>query len=132
MTVRRLTGSGGTLRVFVGIASLLALSLPILAAPPSAADVGTAAGGTRCESLTELSVPDTEITAGELVPAGDYVDATGRVHRDLPEFCRVAARRSVSRTARTARSTAATATIRGTVTTTSSCWNAAPARAWGA
>lgn len=77
--------------MFVGIASLLALSLQIFGAPPSSADVHTDAGGTRCENLTELSVPDTEITAAELVPAGDYTDATGRVHRDLPEFCRVAA-----------------------------------------
>ncbi|MER7606127.1 tannase/feruloyl esterase family alpha/beta hydrolase [Nocardioides sp. NPDC127503] len=89
MTVRRPGSSGGTLRVLVGIASLFALSLQIVGAAPSAAD--TDAGSARCEELTELSVPDTEITASELVPAGDYVDAEGTVHRDLPEFCRVAA-----------------------------------------
>ncbi|NYI77710.1 tannase/feruloyl esterase family alpha/beta hydrolase [Nocardioides panzhihuensis] len=92
MTARRPRRSGGTLRVLVGIVSLFALSLQIAGAAPSAADVDTDAGGARCEEMTELSVPDTEITAGELVPAGDFVDAEGTVHRDLPEFCRVAAR----------------------------------------
>jgi feruloyl esterase len=91
MTVRRPGSSGGTLRVLVGIASLFALGLQIVGAAPSAAGADRAAGGARCEELTELAVPDTEITASEVVPAGDYVDAEGTVHRDLPEFCRVAA-----------------------------------------
>ena len=91
MTVRRPGSSGGTLRVLVGIASLFALGLQVVGAAPSAAGADTGAGSARCEELTELAVSDTEITASEFVPAGDYVDAEGTVHRDLPEFCRVAA-----------------------------------------
>ncbi|MEI7057086.1 tannase/feruloyl esterase family alpha/beta hydrolase [Nocardioides sp. CCNWLW239] len=92
MTVQRRGKQARTLRVLVGIASLFALGLQVVGAAPSAAGADTAAGGARCEELTELAVPETEITVSELVPAGDYVDAEGTVHRDLPEFCRVAAR----------------------------------------
>ncbi|XVQ11576.1 tannase/feruloyl esterase family alpha/beta hydrolase [Spirillospora sp. CA-255316] len=81
----------GRRRLPVAIACLLAVLSQTIGAGPSVADVSNAGGGASCADLTGLSLPDTKITSGELIPAGDYVDPEGRRHRDLPEFCRVTA-----------------------------------------
>ncbi|HSP66158.1 MAG TPA: tannase/feruloyl esterase family alpha/beta hydrolase [Bryobacteraceae bacterium] len=68
--------------------SLLAITCAI-AAPAFAAS---------CESLSSLALPDTAITAAQIVQAGQFVQpgpaAKGKganVYKELPDFCRVAA-----------------------------------------
>ena len=50
-------------------------------APPAAAS---------CESLGQLKLPKTSITAAESVPAGAFQPPEGRPIPNLPAFCRVA------------------------------------------
>jgi feruloyl esterase len=52
------------------------------------------AAGASCDSLKQLKLPDTTITAVENVPPGGFSPAGGRggaAYRNLPEFCRVSA-----------------------------------------
>ena len=60
--------------------------------------IASPAFGASCESLASLALPNTTITAAQIVPAGQFtppgVNAKGKganVYKDLPEFCRVAA-----------------------------------------
>jgi feruloyl esterase len=63
---------GGLLAAFAGIAA-------------------TPAAAASCASLASLKLPDTTITAAQLVPAGTYTAPDGEVFTNLPAFCRVAA-----------------------------------------
>jgi feruloyl esterase len=72
------------------VASGLALAGSIFSIQMSAAG-SVDAGGTGCEDLAAFAFPNTDVTDARVVPAGDYVDLDGQRHRDLPEFCRVAA-----------------------------------------
>jgi feruloyl esterase len=51
----------------------------------------TPVAAATCASLTALTLPDTTITAAQLVPAGTYTAPNGQVFTDLPGFCRIAA-----------------------------------------
>jgi feruloyl esterase len=64
--------------------------------------VAEPAGGTSCESVSKLSLPNTAITSAQVVPAGEFVQPAGRgpaplgrgpapSFKDLPAFCRVRA-----------------------------------------
>ena len=64
----------------------LALAMISLAALAIASSHGWAA---TCGSLASLALPDTTITAAQLVPAGAFTAANGQTFT-LPEFCRVA------------------------------------------
>lgn len=44
-----------------------------------------------CESLAQLQLPNTAITAAELVPTGTFTPPSGTPIPNLPAFCRVAA-----------------------------------------
>ncbi len=50
----------------------------------------TALAAVECASLKTLSLPDTTITAAEIVAAGGLSLPDGSSRKDLPEFCRVA------------------------------------------
>ena len=62
---------------------------------PAMALVAAPAGGSSCESLAKLSLPNTTITSALVVPAGEFVQPAGRgpapSYKDLPAFCRVQA-----------------------------------------
>ena len=64
----------------------LTLATLSLAALPIASTQGMA---TTCGSLASLALPDTTITAAQLVPAGPFIATNGQTFT-LPEFCRVA------------------------------------------
>ena len=64
----------------------LALVTASLAALPI---VSTHAMAATCGSLANLALPDTTITAAQLVPAGPFTATNGQTFT-LPEFCRVA------------------------------------------
>jgi feruloyl esterase len=53
------------------------------------------AGGTSCESLSKLAVPNIAITGAQIVAAGEFLAPAGRgpapSFKDLPAFCRVQA-----------------------------------------
>ena len=49
----------------------------------------TQAAAAPCESLTALTLPDTEITLAQQVPAGSFTAPTGAVITNLPAFCRL-------------------------------------------
>jgi feruloyl esterase len=51
----------------------------------------TPAIAATCTGLAGLTLPDTTITAAQLVPAGTYTAPDGEVFTNLPAFCRVAA-----------------------------------------
>ena len=56
---------------------------------------GDVSAAPSCDSLRQLRLPDTTITAAEQVPAGGFSQAGagrgGQAYRDLPGFCRVSA-----------------------------------------
>ena len=49
------------------------------------------AAGEPCENLASLKLPDTTITAAQLIPAGTYTAPNAEVFENMPAFCRVAA-----------------------------------------
>jgi len=49
----------------------------------------TQAAAAPCESLTALTLPDTEITLAQQVPAGTFTAPNGQVLTNLPAFCRI-------------------------------------------
>jgi feruloyl esterase len=51
----------------------------------------TPAAAASCANLAGLTLPDTTITAAQLLPAGTYTAPDGEVFPNLPAFCRVAA-----------------------------------------
>ena len=60
--------------------------------------IASPAFAASCESLASLALPNTTITAAQVVPAGQFTppgaDGKGKganAYKDLPEFCRVAA-----------------------------------------
>jgi feruloyl esterase len=63
-------------------AALLAFLISVSAKPAPAA---------TCASLASLALPDTTITAIQLIPAGTYTAPDGEVFTNLPAFCRIAA-----------------------------------------
>jgi len=52
--------------------------------------VGQAAAAT-CESLADLKLPETTITAAQSISAGTYTAPNGEAFTNMPAFCRVAA-----------------------------------------
>jgi len=66
-------------------AVFLVLATAISGIGPRPADAAT------CRSLAGLALPDTTITAAQLIPAGTYTAPDGEVFTNLPAFCRVAA-----------------------------------------
>jgi feruloyl esterase len=46
--------------------------------------------GGDCESLGQLTLPATTLTAAQAVPAGSFSPPTGTPLKNLPSFCRVA------------------------------------------
>jgi len=75
---QKILGPRLVLAIAMSIASVL-----IAVAPAQAED--------SCTSLASLSLPDTTITAAQLIPAGSYKAADGATYSNLPEFCRVTA-----------------------------------------
>jgi feruloyl esterase len=65
---------------------LLCTAVALVAAP---------AGGSSCESLLKIPLPNAAITAAQVVPAGEFTAPAGRgpapSFKDLPAFCRVQA-----------------------------------------
>lgn len=49
-----------------------------------------AEGVTPCQALSKVTFPAAKVTLAEPVPAGDWKDPRGGLHRALPAFCRVA------------------------------------------
>ncbi|HEV2274290.1 MAG TPA: tannase/feruloyl esterase family alpha/beta hydrolase [Acidobacteriaceae bacterium] len=77
---------------------LLALSASAAPAQPAEAD-----GEQRCSHLTQAVLPDTTIVSAEIVPAGSFTLPNSRpgeklppAGKDLPAFCRVAAKAAPS------------------------------------
>jgi feruloyl esterase len=66
------------------LVALAAMAAPFLAPNALAADLS------RCEALSTGTFPSTKVTLAEVVPAGDWKDPQGALHRALPAFCRVA------------------------------------------
>ena len=80
---RPLTSATGLRRSAIALpVALLAFFAGISAIPAAAA---------TCASLAGLALPDTTITAAQLIPAGTYTAPDGEVFTNLPSFCRVAA-----------------------------------------
>ena len=65
------------------------LCTALLTAPVVTA--ATPAAAATCASLASLALPDTTITAAQLIPAGTYTAPDGEVFTNLPAFCRIAA-----------------------------------------
>jgi feruloyl esterase len=53
--------------------------------------IAATSAAATCASLASLALPETTITAAQLVPAGTYTAPDGEVFTNLPAFCRVAA-----------------------------------------
>ena len=53
---------------------------------------GAAQAAVDCASMAAANLPDTVITAAQLVPAGTFQPPTGGAQQNLPEFCRIAGR----------------------------------------
>ena len=49
------------------------------------------AASRSCESLAQLALPNTKITAAQTIPAGEFTPPGRPAIKDLPTFCRVAA-----------------------------------------
>ena len=64
--------------------------LALVLAPLGLGATPTLAAAT-CASLGSLALPDTTVTAAQLVPAGTYTAPDGEVFTNLPAFCRIAA-----------------------------------------
>jgi tannase/feruloyl esterase len=62
----------------------LALSLATVASP------AVAAAATTCGNLATLSLPNTTLTAAQLISGGSFTATNGQTFTGLPEFCRVA------------------------------------------
>jgi Tannase and feruloyl esterase len=74
-------GLGLTARsICLVISAMPAAALLLHALPATAA---------TCTSLTSITLPDTEITLAQEVPAGSFTAPTGQVIPNLPAFCRV-------------------------------------------
>jgi feruloyl esterase len=84
------------------VVGLSFLGLSLLAARSAAQSAGTQQGGSSCEALASLKLPETAITSAETVPAGEFTPparggppggewlAPNQDTRTLPAFCRVA------------------------------------------
>ena len=89
------------------VLALSFLGLSLLVATSAAQGAGTQQGGSSCEALVSLKVPETTITSAEVVSAGEFTPPTrpgdrpggppggermapGQGARSLPAFCRVA------------------------------------------
>ena len=62
----------------------------LLVAPLGLGATPTLAAAT-CASLGSLALPDTTVTAAQLIPAGTYTTPDGEVFTNMPAFCRIAA-----------------------------------------
>ncbi|MGO9897150.1 MAG: tannase/feruloyl esterase family alpha/beta hydrolase [Bryobacteraceae bacterium] len=70
--------------------AMIRYAIPLLIAAFSLAGEPPA-NAVTCESLAQLKLPHTTITAAELVPAGTFTPPSGAPIRNLPAFCRVSA-----------------------------------------
>ena len=64
--------------------------LALVLAPLGLGATPTLAAAT-CASLGSLALPDTTVTAAQLIPAGTYTTPDGEVFTNMPAFCRIAA-----------------------------------------